>query len=193
MTAPNVVIPKILHETKALKASHIAMGSLYLLCLAQAEIPLFPVPVTLHTFAILSLALFAGARCAFFSSGLYLATATAGLPVFPHLYSDPFWWMHPSAGFCMSFPLAAFVAGKIAEKRTGPALFRYIGAAVAGETLIFASGIAWLSWSFGWREAIHVGLMPFLFVESIKVCAAISTKFAYDCGIVRFVQSLRKT
>ena len=43
---------------------------------------------------------------------------------------------------------------------------------LAGDALIFAFGVAWLTASFGWTKAIAVGVTPFLLGEAIKIALA---------------------
>jgi biotin transport system substrate-specific component len=49
---------------------------------AQIQIPMFPVPMTLQTFAVLLVAATLGASRASISMATYLAMGAAGLPVF---------------------------------------------------------------------------------------------------------------
>jgi biotin transporter BioY len=37
-------------------------------------------------------------------------------------------------------------------------------------------GVSWLSISLGWKQAIQVGLLPFLIVEGFKMATAVTLK-----------------
>ncbi len=154
------------------------LGSLYIALLAQVEIPLVPIPVTLHTFAIFTLALFQGGQKALYSLLLYLLEATLGFPVFPGGYIDPFWIMGPSAGYCLGFPIAAYLIGKSIEHQGSGFKRRIVLGLCAGQAVIYLLGTAWLSLSLGWEQAWTVGLFPFLFFDFIKILTAFSIKMA---------------
>jgi biotin transport system substrate-specific component len=155
----------------------VILGSLYIALLAQVEIPLSPIPVTLHTFAIFTLALFQGSRRAFLSTCLFLMEATIGLPVFPGGVSNPLWILAPKAGYDLSFPLAAFLIGKINE--SGASIVRQMLGLLTGQLLIYAMGISWLSFYVGWKQAFLLGVMPFILFDLVKLLAALSARKAW--------------
>jgi biotin transport system substrate-specific component len=155
---------------------HVILGSLYIALLAQVEVPLFPIPMTLHTFAIFTLALFQGSKKSFYSILLYLVEATMGLPVFPGAESDPLWMVGPSAGYCLSFPLAGYVIGKFSESETVPSIIKMVFGLCCGQLIIYFFGIAWLSFSLGWEQALIVGLFPFVGFNIVKLLAAVTVK-----------------
>jgi biotin transport system substrate-specific component len=168
-------IQERLTELRLFYATQVFLGSLYIAFLAQLEIPLRPIPVTLHTFAIFTLALYLGKNKASLSAILYLAEATMGLPVFPSLWSDPLWILHPSAGFCLSFPFAAYIIGYIAESKPNN-FFQILLSICTGKAVIYLFGVAWLSYFIGVSQALTVGFYPFLFVAVLKISAAVSLK-----------------
>lgn len=156
----------------------ILLGTLYIALLSQIEIPLKPIPVTMQTFAIFSLALFQGGKNSCFSVILYLMAATIGFPVFPSAVSDPLWIFDPSAGYCLSFPLAAYLVGKLTEIKNPPsAAWMMLGLCTA-QSLIYLLGVSWLSFFIGWKQALVTGLYPFIIFDMIKLLAAFSTKMA---------------
>lgn len=157
-------------------ALHVSLGSIFLALLAQVEIPLQPVPVTLHTFAIFLLALFQGSNKAALSTLLYLGEATLGLPVFPNVYSNPLWILHPTAGYCLSFPIAAYLIGKIVELQKNPSAIRMAFSILCGQLVIYLIGVSWLSYFVDWNQALTFGLYPFIPMAVLKLCAAVSLK-----------------
>lgn len=157
-------------------ASQILLGSLYIALLSQIEIPLKPIPVTLQTFAIFSLALFQGSKKSCLSLFLYLIAATLGLPVFPIGYIDPFWIFQPSAGYCLSFPLAAYIVGKFVDFRKFSSVSWLFLGLCCGQFTIYLIGVSWLSFIIGWQNALGVGLYPFLAFDFLKILVALSMK-----------------
>lgn len=157
-------------------SAQVLLGTLYVALLSQVKIPLQPIAMTMQTFAVFSLALFLGSRKAFCSLILYLVAATAGLPVLAGMNINPLWMLSPAAGYYLSFPLAAYIVGKGAEKSKGTSsLWMVLGLCLA-QTLIFVLGVTWLSFFIGFKDALVFGLYPFLLFDLIKLCAAFSTK-----------------
>jgi biotin transport system substrate-specific component len=60
----------------------VTAGAVLTAIAAQIQIPMFPVPMTLQTFAVLLVAAALGAGRASLSMTLYLAMGAIGLPVF---------------------------------------------------------------------------------------------------------------
>src|SRR6185312_15589635 len=89
---------------------------------AQVSIPLpfTPVPFTLQPMIVLLGGAALGARLGATSQALYLCLGLIGLPVFaasPTLPPGAARLIGPTAGFLLSYPLAAFVTGWLAERR----------------------------------------------------------------------------
>jgi biotin transport system substrate-specific component len=103
----------------------------------------------------------------------------AGAPVFaasPVLPEGVARLLGPTGGYLMSYPLAAFVAGSLAERGFDR---RYLGAVAAmlgGLSVVFAGGVAWLAAAthIGLRAALASGLYPFLLPDLVKLLAASS-------------------
>jgi biotin transport system substrate-specific component len=136
-------------------------------------LPFTPVPLSLVNFGVLLVGLSLGSRRGFAAAALYLAWGAMGLPVFASSGPGSFAQMlGPTGGYLWAYPVVAFLAGWIAER--GQASFaRNLAAAVAGEVVLFASGISWLAiMTHSWRQAAFFGLYPFLFAEVSKVMVA---------------------
>ncbi len=157
-------------------ALQILLGTLYIILLSQVKIPLKPVPVTMQTFAIFTLALFQGSKKGALSSAIYLILATLGLPVFPSLVSDPLWLFDPSAGYMLSFPLSAYIVGKMCEfKSSSSPTWMFLGL-LAAQMLTYTIGASWLSMYVGIEQAILFGIYPFILFDGVKILAAFATK-----------------
>ena len=161
--------------------AHIFLGALYVACLAQVTIPLKPIPITMQTFAVFSLALFQGSWKSCLSLLLYLFAATMGLPVLAGMSSNPLWMFSPSVGYCLSFPIAAYFIGKSTEiKQPSSAVWMIMGLC-AGQLSVFLLGVMGLSLFIGWEPALVMGLYPFILFDGIKLLAAFSVKMAANC------------
>ena len=80
----------------------------------------------------------------------------------------------PTAGFLVSYPLAAFVAGWLAERRFDRKYLTSLVAMVAGLAVIFAGGLSWLAYgptALGLSGAVTT-MTPFLAADLVKLCLA---------------------
>jgi len=151
---------------------------------AQVSVPLpfTPVPLTFQPMVVLLGASALGGRLGAVSQILYLLAGLAGLPVFaasPLLPQGAARLLGPTGGYLVSYPLAAFVAGSLAERGLDR---RYLGsvlAMLAGLAVVFAFGVFWLSFflspanpALGIRAAASAGFYPFIGADFVKVLIA---------------------
>src|SRR5438874_3958802 len=116
---------------------------------AQVSLPLpfTPVPFTLQPMIVLLGGAALGARLGASSQVLYLLLGIAGLPVFaasPALPGGVARLAGPTGGYLMSYPVAAFVAGCLAERGFDRRYSTAVLAMAAGLAIVFTSGILWL-------------------------------------------------
>lgn len=150
------------------------LGSLFLVACSQIKIPLYPVPMTLQTLGIFSLALMQGGRKAFASTLLYLGFACLGLPVLSGGAAESLWWTLPTAGYLVAFPIAAYTIGTFAHLKKSPSLLYLMGCIFAGQCLIYSLGVFGLLRLVSFQEAIMVGVVPFLPLAGVKLIMATS-------------------
>lgn len=146
-------------------------GSLFVALAAQVSVPMYPVPMTLQTLAILIVGLTYGARLGALTLLAYLAEGAMGLPVFAGGGNGAS-LVGPTAGFLFGFVPMAYLAGLAAEKGLARGL---IGTTVAGAVvtlLVFVPGVAWLSTFIGFETAVQVGMLPFLVGMVVKSAIA---------------------
>ena len=149
---------------------------------AQISIPLpfTPVPFTLQPMVVLLGGAALGSRLGMSSQVLYLLLGVAGLPVFaasPLLPQRFGRLLGPTGGYLLSYPLAAFAAGWLAERSFDRRYLTSLLAMAAGLSIVFACGVAWLAWfaqpaPAGLSVALRTGLVPFLAADAIKVALA---------------------
>ena len=118
---------------------------------AQISIPLpfTPVPFTLQPMVVLLGGAALGSRLGPASQVLYLLAGIAGLPVFaasPVLPQGLGRLLGPTGGYLVSYPIAAFVAGWLAERSFDRRYLTSIVAMACGLAVIFAFGVSWLAW-----------------------------------------------
>jgi biotin transport system substrate-specific component len=149
---------------------------------AQVSIPLpfTPVPFTLQPMIVLLGGAALGSRLGMSSQVLYLLAGLAGLPVFaasPVLPQGIGRLLGPTGGYLLSYPIAAFVAGWLAERSFDRRYLTSLVAMACGLAIIFTFGVVWLAWlaepaGLGLAAAIRTGLYPFLPADIIKVALA---------------------
>ena len=140
-------------------------------------IPLFPVPVTLQTLAVL-LAAAVMKRYALIPVLLYLVLGGLGLPVFHNGMAGFGVLFGPTGGYLIGFIPAAMAAGLAYECSRREV---QISGLVLATALIYLFGLTWLILSTGMSvsAAIVAGMLPFLPGDALKGGAAylISTRF----------------
>ena len=100
----------------ALDAALVVGGAAVVALLAQVEVPLWPVPITGQTLAVVVVGAALGARRGAAALVTYLLAGLAGLPVFAGFTGTVAALAKPSFGFVIGFVFAAFVAGWFAER-----------------------------------------------------------------------------
>jgi biotin transport system substrate-specific component len=185
MTQARVLADRIIPgEGLAWDVARIGVGNLLLIVCAQLAVPLpwTPVPITGQTFGVLLVAALLGARRGAVVTGLYLIEGLLGLPVFqPYGLPGALRLAGPTAGYLIACPAAAGMTGWIVERarrmKDGGRLAGLVVALLAGETVIFVCGWAWLAkvYGMGTSAALAAGVTPFLAGELIKVSAVAAT------------------
>ena len=165
----------------AQKIAFVIGASFFVALCARLSVPLpfTPVPLTLANLGVLIVGLTLGSRAGFAALALYLAEGALGLPVFSVGPGGIAQLLGPTGGYLMAYPLAAFVAGWIAERSTRN-FARFAVAALAAEFAIFAGGLGWLAMlaQGNAMQAVRFGFYPFVFAEVMKVMSAAGIKSA---------------
>ncbi|EFQ82054.1 BioY family protein [Aeromicrobium marinum DSM 15272] len=138
------------------------------------------VPFTLQMFGVFLAGAVLGAKRGFVAVALYLAVATAGVPIFAQGQAGPGVWGGATGGYLLAFPIAAFLVGVVASAmvRRGPTPFTVavsVAAAVATVAVVGTLG------TLGMARALDVPLgvawgyaTPFFLADIAKgVIAAI--------------------
>ena len=84
----------------------------------------------------------------------------------------PYLIASPTTGYLLSYPLAAFLTGLLAERGWDRRYFSAAAAMAIGSILILFGGWAWLSRFVGPAGAWRAGVAPFLLGDLIKVALA---------------------
>ena len=162
----------------------IVLGTLILTVAAKINVPVWPVPVTLQSFAVAALAAVFGWRIAVATVVVYLCEGLAGLPVFAS-GGGPAYLIGPTGGFLLGFIPMAFIVGKAAQSSLGRSAWRLFAAMIVADAVLFLLGFAWLialSGQAGWIDQTNVmasaferAVVPFLVWDALKMALAAIT------------------
>ncbi len=151
----------------------LAGSALITLC-TQISLPLFPVPMTLQTFAVFLIGLTYGWRLGGITVALYLLEGALGLPVFSGGKGGMIVFMGPTAGYLVGFLLAATACGWFAERGFDRSYFKLLVALLVGNVLLYAPGLLWLGTLIGWdKPVLEYGLYPFIGGDLLKIAMAV--------------------
>ena len=141
---------------------------------AQAAVPLpfSPVPLTGQTFGVLLTGALLGPRLGFLAMLLYLAEGGVGLPFFAGGAGGASRLLGPTGGYLLSYPLAAAFVGGLASRGWDRRPLTMLAAMLLGSLVIFALGAAQLSHFVGTKNAVGMGVLPFLPGDAVKALLA---------------------
>jgi biotin transport system substrate-specific component len=148
-----------------------AAGFVGLLAQFSVHVPGTPVPVTGQTLGVLLAGTALGWRRAGAALALYAVAGVAGVPWFAGQTSG---YAGASFGYVVGFVAAAALCGYLAQRGADRSVVRSLPAMVAGEVVIYAFGLTWLSVAahLSASATIAEGLTPFLVGDAIKAAIA---------------------
>ena len=132
---------------------------------SYVSVPMYPVPVTMQTLAVIMVGALAGPRLGAAMVLSWLGLAMMGAPVLAGGSNGLAAFAGPTAGYLAAFPVAALLAGYVV-RATHPAM--HFAGFLAIHALILAVGWAWLSGFMGAEAALAAGVTPFLIGALIK-------------------------
>ena len=151
------------------QALMIVAGVALMTLAAKTQVPFWPVPMTLHTLAVMGFAVALGPRMACTIFIAYLATGAAGLPVFsgsPERGIGLAYMIGPTGGYLAGFLVASWLTGWLAQNGT---LLRRVFAMLAGLVVVYACGMTWLVAFVPAAKALSVGVAPFILGDLVKI------------------------
>jgi biotin transport system substrate-specific component len=152
----------------------IAAGAALVSLAAQIAIPLWPVPVTGQTLAVVLVGSTLGALRGTLSMLLYAVLGIIGLPVFSDASHGLGVITGRTGGYIVGFVLAAALTGWLAQRQWDHKLLGGILSFTAGTLVPFAVGLPWLAVVLGLspQQTLEGGFYPFLIAGAIKAVLA---------------------
>jgi len=167
------VIPRSLSADVAL----ILGGALLTAVAAQIAIPMWPVPITGQTFAVLLVGAVLGASRAALSMIAYFSMGAVGLPVFTGAVSGINFGT--TFGYQVGFIAAAAVVGWLAQLNWQKKVSGVLASFALGNAVIYLFGLPWLGFALSnlgmaadASAVLAAGLIPFLLGDAIKMALA---------------------
>lgn len=155
------------------KDAAIVTGAIVLIAVAaQISVPLWPVPVTLSTLAVMIIAATLGTTRGSLSVVGYMTAGALGLPVFAGAAALSA--VRPTFGYLIGFVLASILIGLMVSKWAGNSPLRLSAVFALATGVIYLLGAGWLVVGFGMSvpQALMAGVVPFLIGDALKIVIA---------------------
>ena len=143
---------------------------------AWISVPIGQVPVTLQLFFVLLAGYVLGAKDGFIAMCVYLLLGALGLPVFANFAGGFSVILSPVGGYLISFPLAAFVSGKMFFSKNK--FSKFVLSVLLPVFVIYLLGGLQLSYFVkSYKKAIAIGIIPFIPFDIAKAYIALAVAF----------------
>jgi biotin transport system substrate-specific component len=171
MTLAETVWPAQDGQTLARGVILAVVGSMILTLSAKVNVPFYPVPLSMQTFAVLVIGAAYGWKLAVATVLLYLAEGALGLPVFantPERGVGLAYMFGPTGGYLIGFVVAAGLIGWLCERGWDRTFLWLLAAMLLGHVIILAYGMTWLASQIGFEKAWAFGIAPFYLATVLK-------------------------
>ncbi len=175
LPARSTLVDRVIPRTLVTDAALVIAGTALVAALAQVAIPLWPVPVTGQTLAVLLVGASLGAARGAASLGLYALLGAIGLPIYSDAASGWSVLVGPTGGYIIGFVLSAAIVGWAAARRWDRGWLKAAVTFIGGSLVVFAVGLPWLSYSLGGfglpndlQSTLVAGFYPFIIGGLIK-------------------------
>lgn len=175
MSTPTTLSTEFLGRKTLTKQALMVLGGSFLIALAaQVSVPMFPVPMTLQTLAILVVGLTYGARLGAATLLAYLAEGAMGLPVFANGGAGLAYMAGPTAGFLAGFVLMAWMAGYASDRGWTRGLIGAALTTLTASAVLYIPGLAWPAAALNKAipDLLSGWMMPFLLGDAVKAVIA---------------------
>ncbi len=158
------------------QAAMVVLGIVALAIFAKIKVPMWPVPVTMGTFAVLTIGAAYGPRLGLATILGYMIIGALGFDVFAGSTAEAAgltYMMGGTGGYLLGYVLATLALGFAARAGWDRSIVMMAVAMLIGTALIYIPGVAWLGVLYGWDQPIlQWGLTPFLIGDALKLVLA---------------------
>ena len=158
------------------QAALVLLGIAVLAIAAKIKVPMWPVPITMGTFAVLTVGAAYGARLGLVTILGYMIIGALGFDVFAGSSAEAYglsYMMGGTGGYLLGYVMATVALGWFAQARWDRSAGKMALAMLAGNVIIYVPGLIWLGMLYGWDKPIlQWGLTPFLIGDALKLALA---------------------
>ena len=170
------LIDRVIPRSAINNVALILSGAVFTAYAAQLVIPMWPVPITAQTLAVLLVGSVLGATRGAISLIVYFSMGAVGLPVFSAATSLSF---GPTFGYLVGFIAAAAVVGYLSQRGWHKSVAGVLGSFAIANSVIYLFGLPWLAFALGslgvandFASVAAAGLEPFIIGDVIKMTLA---------------------
>ncbi len=158
------------------QAALVILGVAALIFAAKIRVPMWPVPITMQTFAVLTIGAAYGMRLGLGTVLAYLAVGALGFNVFTSSSAESYglaYMVGPTGGYLVGFAVAAGVMGWLAARGWDCGVVWMAGALLICNAIIYAFGLPWMAYLFladkGAAWVMQWGMTNFLLGDALKL------------------------
>ena len=158
------------------QAALLVTGVLFLALAAKIKVPMWPVPITMGTFAVLTIGAAYGPRLGLVTMMVYMLVGALGFDVFAGSSAEVSglsYMLGGTGGYLVGYVMATLALGVLAQRGWDRSVSWMALAMLIGNSLIYIPGVLWLGQLYGWDKPILAwGLTPFLVGDAMKLALA---------------------
>jgi biotin transport system substrate-specific component len=176
LSSQAALIDRVIPRSAINNVALILSGAVLTAYAAQLVIPMWPVPITAQTLAVLLVGSVLGATRGAISLIVYFSMGAVGLPVFSAATSLSF---GPTFGYLVGFIAAAALVGYLSQRGWHKSVSGVLGSFAIANSMIYLFGLPWLAFALGSLGAANdlasvatAGFAPFIIGDVIKMTLA---------------------
>ena len=158
------------------RAVLVALGIATLAIAAKIKVPMWPVPITMGTFAVLAIGTAYGPRLGLTTILGYMLIGALGYDVFASSSAQNnglAYMFGGSGGYLLGYVFATVALGYVARRGWDRSTGLMALGLLFGNALIYVPGLLWLNgFAESWAQTFAWGLTPFLIGDAIKLALA---------------------
>lgn len=143
---------------------------------AKIRVPMWPVPITMQTFGVLTIGAVLGLRLGLFAMFGYLALGALGFAVFTGENAGLAYMAGPTGGYLVGFVAAAAIMGYLARRGWDRSVGSMAAAMLIGNATIYVFGLAGMAMIFladkGAAWVLQYGFTNFMVGDALKLVLA---------------------
>ncbi|SIT80239.1 biotin transport system substrate-specific component [Yoonia rosea] len=156
------------------QATMVVLGIAFLAIMAKVKVPMWPVPITMGTFAVLTIGATYGPRLGLATIMGYMIIGALGFDVFAGSTAENAgltYMMGGTGGYLVGYVVATLALGFAARAGWDRSVLMMGVALLIANALIYLPGVAWLSvlYGNGLAWSVEVGMTPFLIGDALKL------------------------